>query len=300
MAAGKVEAFGLSLQKSWPAGADDLSRQVRLLRADLCGGEQVEGILRDVQPAQIYHLAGYADAGRSFQEAEAAWTGNLTATRSLYDAILRWGGRPRVLYVSSGAVYGEPRDPARPVDEEAVLRPNSPYAASKAAADLASYQYACSTGLDVIRARPFNHIGPGQSPHYAVANFARQIAAIEHGQQAPVIRVGNLWARRDFTDVRDVVRAYLLLMEHGRKGEAYNIGSGQTVLMQVCLDLLLAFSRVKVLVEADPGLVRKVDTAAIQVDNSVLRRITGWSPRYALEQTLADTLEYWRKLSIVR
>jgi GDP-4-dehydro-6-deoxy-D-mannose reductase len=295
LAQGGMEVAGLSLQTGWPPGADDIRAGIRLFHGDLCISSAVEAILHAVQPIQIYHLAGYADAGRSFTEAEAAWMGNLAATRSLYDAILRWGGRPRVLYVSSGAIYGEPRDVGRPVDEQSVLRPNSPYAASKAAADLASYQYACTAGLDIVRARPFNHIGPGQSPRYAVANFARQIARIEQGLQPPSLRVGNLWAARDMTDVRDVVRAYLALMERGQRGEAYNIGSGQTVTMQTCLDHLVKLSHVEVAVETDHQLVRRVETATIRVDATLLGLATGWTPHYSLEQTLADTLEYWRQ-----
>jgi GDP-4-dehydro-6-deoxy-D-mannose reductase len=295
LAQGGVDVVGLSLQTTWPGGAEDLSPRVCLFHGDLCNSPSLEAILHEVQPAQIYHLAGYADVGRSFSEVELAWTGNLVATRSLYDAVVRWGGRPRILYVSSGAIYGEPQDRRRLVDEQCVLRPNSPYAASKAAADLASYQYACTTGLDIVRARPFNHIGPGQSPRYAAANFARQIAAIERGRQPPCLRVGNLWAERDFTDVRDVVRAYLALMKHGQPGEAYNIGSGRTVTIQACLDHLVQLSQVAVTVEADPQLIRRVETATIRVDNTLLRQATGWIPQYSLEQTLADTLIYWRR-----
>src|SRR5262249_44383000 len=149
-----------------------------------------------------------------------------TATRTLYDAVLRWGGRPRILAVSSGLIYGEPCGTDKVLDEESVLRPCSPYAASKAAADLASYQYAVSDKLDIIRARPFNHFGPRQAPDFAVANFSRQVAEILRGTRPPVLEIGDLSAERDLTDVRDIARAYLLLMEHGRRAEAYNIASG--------------------------------------------------------------------------
>ena len=151
-------------------------------------------MLREAQPEQIYHLAGYANAGRSFAEADAAWAGNLTATRTLYDAVLRWGGGPRILFVGSGLVYGDSGDPAVHRDEQLLLRPTSPYASSKAAADLMSYQYSVNPGLDIVRARPFNHIGPGQQPQYAIPNFARQIVAIERGRMPPVLETGNLVA----------------------------------------------------------------------------------------------------------
>src|SRR5207248_6421611 len=182
-----------------------LAGRLPLVDCDLCNGKHVEAVLRDVRPQAIYHLAGYASAGRSFAEPDAAWTGNLTATRSLYEAIIRWGGRPRILFVGSGQVYGEGGSCEIAQNEEGVLRPSSPYAASKAAADLASYQYSRAPGLDIVRARPFNHVGPRQSADYAIANFARQVAAIARGLQPPVLETGNLESRRDLSDVRDVV-----------------------------------------------------------------------------------------------
>lgn len=294
LARGGVELFGLARQTDRPVEATELDQRVRLFGCDLCDGEAIERILREVQPDHIYHLAGYSDAGRSYQEPDAAWQGNLAATRSLYDAVMRWGVRPRILYVGSGAVYGEPEKPESPVDERSVLRPNSPYAASKAAADLASYQYVCAHGLDIVRTRPFNHVGPGQSARFAVANFARQIAAMEKGLQAPVLRTGNLWTQRDLTDVRDVVHAYLLVMEHGVTGDVYNIASGQTLPMQTFLDRLLTLSRVRVRIETAPELIRKVETAAVRVDTSLIHRVTGWTLKYSLDQMLADTLDYWR------
>ncbi len=286
--------FGLSRQRGWSEADDDLHTRVRLFRLDLSDSEETAAVLQEARPEQIYHLAGYADAGRSFREPEAAWTGNLSATRCLYEAILRWGGQPRVLYVSSGAVYGEPEEPGQSLHEHAVLRPNSPYAASKAAADLASYQYFRAHGLPIIRARPFNHIGPGQPPQYAIANFARQLAAIERGEAPPVLRTGNLWVERDLTDVRDVVRAYIQLMARGTPGMAYNIASGRTQTLQIVLDRLIGMTRARVTIETAPELVRAIETPCIRVDITRLRQTTGWTPAYDLDQTLLDTLNYWR------
>src|SRR5437773_5670392 len=155
---GGVELFGTCRRGQWPVELWHLAERVVLRRCDLCDGPGLEAMLREVQPEQIYHLAGYSDAGRSLHEAEAAWAGNLTGTRCLYDAVLRWGGRPRILYVGSGLVYGDLDDPTGAHDELAPLRPASPYAASKAAADLVGYQYARCAALEVIRVRPFNHI----------------------------------------------------------------------------------------------------------------------------------------------
>ncbi len=286
---------GLARGTAWNDAAADLAQHVELWACDLGDAAAIEAILRRVRPEQVYHLAGYADAGKSFHEPDAAWEGNLTASRCLYAAILHWGGRPRIVHVSSGSVYGEPVDPGQPLDERSELRPNSPYAASKAAADLLAYQVFRTNGLPIIRARPFNHIGPGQSSSYAIASFARQIAAIERGQQPPVLRTGNLWVERDLTDVRDVAEAYRLLMERGKPGEACNVASGQSLPMQTYLDRLLAQSEVRIRIEADAELARKVDAPRVRVDNALLRRTTGWKPQRTLGESLVDTLQYWRQ-----
>src|SRR5262249_16138690 len=162
--------------------------------------------------------------------------------RRLCEAVIRWGGRPRILHVSSGLVYGSQADPERPVDESCPLRPDTPYAASKAAADLACYQYTCAPGLDVVRAPPSHPTpppDPRQGDEFATPHSARQLAAIERGEAPPVLETGNLSAQRDLSDVRDVVRAYLLLADKGRAGEAYNIGSGRSVSMRQVLERML-------------------------------------------------------------
>ncbi len=286
---------GVSRNAAWPDEWRHLQGRVELRECDVCDKEALSAILEEVRPERIYHLAGYAHVGRSFQEPEAAWEGNLTATRGLYEAVARWGGRPRILFVGSGLVYGESEAAARGCTETSLLLPDNPYAASKAAADLASYQYTRHPGLDIIRVRPFNHIGPRQSPQFAVSSFARQLVAIEHGVQAPVLETGNLRPQRDLTDVRDVATAYLLLMERGRTGEVYNVGSGQVHAMQTVLDRLVALSGVRVEVRQKASLVRATDVPVIRANTDKLRRETGWSPRFTLEQTLGDTLAYWRQ-----
>jgi GDP-4-dehydro-6-deoxy-D-mannose reductase len=294
LARGEVELYGLSRSGEAPAVWRGLERRVRLIRCELTDGDAVERLLRDVRPQRIYHLAGYPHVGQSFQEPDAAWAGNLTATRRLYEAVTRWGGRPRILFIGSGLVYGPGATPDEAQDERCLLRPSSPYAASKAAADLVSYQFACNPGLDIVRARPFNHVGPRQSPQFAIPHFAKQLAAVDRGLSPPVLQTGNLSPRRDLTDVRDMVDAYVLLMEKGRTGEAYNVGSGQTVSMQSVVDRLLALSGLRVEVRPSAELVRAAEQAVARADAAKVRRETGWSPRYSLDQTLADTLEYWR------
>ncbi len=263
-----------------------------LFLGELTDTPRVEEIVRSFQPEWLIHLAGYANTGGSFKEPDACWRDNLAATRSLYDAVARTELRPRILFVSTGLIYGDPDEPGQPCDERTTLKPASPYAASKAAADLLSYQYTRNPGLDIVRIRLFNQIGPRQSPDYAVGNFARQIAAIEAGKQPPRIETGDLSAQRDITDVRDTVAAFPLMLEKGIKGEAYNAGRGETYSMQDILDRLLALSKVKV--EVIQKVDRKADTAITRADPRKLSHTTGWSPKIPLDQTLTDILNYWR------
>ena len=292
---GGYTLFGVSRPAVWPLALGNLAGSAELFTVDLTDGPRIEAVIRQTAPDWIIHLAGYANTGRSFQEPDACWRDNLLATRGLYDAIGRSKLRPRILFVSTGLVYGEPDNPDQACDERTTLKPASPYAASKAAADLLSYQYTRKPGLDIIRVRLFNQIGPRQSADYAVANFARQIAAIEVGKQPPVIETGDLSALRDITDIRDTVAAFPLQLVRGKTGEAYNAGCGQTHQMQSLLDRLLALSRVKVEVRQKVEPDRKADTAVTWADTRKLQAATGWTPRIPLDQTLADILEDWRR-----
>jgi GDP-4-dehydro-6-deoxy-D-mannose reductase len=289
------ELHGLCRQATWPESLAHLEDKVRLHPGDLTDATAVASQIQTIVPAQIYHLAGYAHAGQSFRDADAAWNGNLLATRRLYDVIEAWGGKCRILFVGSGLVYGHPDRENHAHDENCQLLPTNPYASSKSAADLMSYQYTRFPGLDIVRARPFNHIGPRQSPQFAVAHFAKQIAAIERGEQAPVLETGNLSAMRDFTDVRDVVRAYMLLMERGESGEVYNIATGVAHSMQEVVDRLLELARCPIKVSPQPRLMRAAEMATVRGDSSKLRAQTEWAPAYSFEQTLQDTLSAWRQ-----
>jgi GDP-4-dehydro-6-deoxy-D-mannose reductase len=293
---GVAEIHGISRRSDWPGEWQHLETRVRLSSCDLADRKSVKALLLQSRPEQIYHLAGYAHAGRSVGEADAAWAGNLDATRNLYEAVAQSSQRARILFVGSGMVYGDSPRKDQPQIESAPLLPASPYAASKAAADLMSYQFTRGSGLDIVRVRPFNHIGPRQSPEYAIAHFAQQIAAIEQGRQPPVLETGNLEPERDLTDVRDMVAAYALLMRNGQTGAVYNAASGRVVSMREVLDHLLKHARVPIEVRQQAGLIRATEHSVACGDAMRLRQEIGWQPRFALEQTLDDTLEYWRSV----
>jgi GDP-4-dehydro-6-deoxy-D-mannose reductase len=227
----------------------------------------------------------------SFEDPEPTYQTNVMGTLHLLDALRRHAPGARALVVSSAEVYG---GLTTPLPESTPLSPASPYAASKAAAEMIAIQHHRAYGLQVVRARSFAHTGPGQTARFAVSAFARQIARIEVARQAPVLAVGNLAARRDFLDVRDVARAYLALLHLGEAGEVYNVCSGRAVALQELLDGLLALARVGIDVEHDPALDRPVDVPELRGDPTRIMAATGWRPEVPLQQTLSDVLTYWR------
>ncbi len=262
--------------------------------ADLTDVPATEEVLRAVRPEWVFHLAGYASPRAAKENPADAWAGNVTATLALYQAIQQSTGRPRILYVSTGLVYGDAAPGNAAFTEDSPLRPNDPYTASKAAADVLSrFQSAC-LGLDVVIVRPLNQIGPRQPDKYAVPTFARQVVEAERKSRQRIEPSGNLNAYRDLTDVRDMVRAYILLMELGRPGEAYNAGSGRTYQMRDVLDRLMVRAGVSVPVEEVVDASQTADNAVSRVDTQKLREATGWQPAISLDQTLADMLADWR------
>jgi GDP-4-dehydro-6-deoxy-D-mannose reductase len=243
----------------------------------------------------VYHLAGQSFPLQSWDDPWDTFEGNVRPQLNLFEAARRSGRQPRLLVASSTEVYGHTAHGApAAVAETAEMRPRNPYAVSKAAQDLFGLQYAVSPGLDVVRARPANHIGPRQDRRFVAPAFASQIAEIEAGLREPVLKVGDLEARRDFTDVRDIVRAYVLLLEHGERGQAYNVGAGRPIPVRALLDGLLAQTRADIRVEVDPGLLRPAETALCFGDPARLRACTGWAPRIPLDQSLRDLLDYER------
>ncbi len=246
-------------------------------------------------PDAIYHLAALTHVGQSWDEPLRVLEVNVIGTAVLLAAARECGTDPRVLVTSSAEVYGAVTDPALlPLDEDSPTAPLTPYAASKLAAEALIDQAFLGHGQHVITVRPFNHIGPGQSPNFAVPALAKRIVEADR-RGAPTIPVGNLSARRDFTDVRDVVRAYRLLIESGDPGGRYNVCSGRDVSIREIADGLLGLAGTTLAFETDPSLVRPVEVPVLRGDPARLAAVTGWKPEIPLEQTLEDVLAYWRE-----
>ncbi len=286
---------GLSSSGRWPSPLPHVASQVRLDPIDLADVDEADlaDLLRRKQPEVIYHLAAQANPQQSVADPRGTWALNLGGALNLLEALKASEVPARVILVGSGVCYGNPAPEHLPVSESCPLRPNNPYSASKAAADLLGIQHHLGHGTAVVMARPFNHAGPRQSESYVLSSFARQVAEIEAGQKE-CIEVGNLEVVRDFTDVRDIVRAYRLLAEHGRPGEIYNIGTGREITLKQMLEMLRKLARVPVDVRIDPARVRPVDQPLLLANAAKLRAETGWEPRYSIEQTLSDMLDVWR------
>lgn len=291
---GDIEVYGVARDEGY--GLDHLDRPVSVVIADLCDPQVVADVLLDVKPHHIYHLAAQAYVPTAWGDPWGTFENNVRPELNILQALVREGLTSRFLVVASNEVYGPVPAGRLPVDESTLLDPNNPYGVSKVAQDLLARQYFLSHRVDVIRARAFNHLGPRQSPLFVAANFARQIAEAEAGLRDPVIRVGNVQAQRDFTDVVDVVRAYALLMEKGRSGEAYNIGSGQPRSVQGLLDAFMAMSTGEIRVESDPARMRPSDVSIIYGDTTKLRTDTGWEPTVPFEESLRRVLAYWREV----
>jgi len=271
-----------------------LDRRVTCLELDLRDREAVRAMLEQVTPDVIFHLAAQAFVPVSWQDPWDTLENNIRAEANILDGLVKLGAKPGVMVVGSNEEYGLVRPDELPLREDSPLRPNSPYAVSKVAQDFLGLSYFLSHGLPVVRVRPFNHIGPRQAEGFVAPAFAKQIALIEAGQQEPVIRVGNLDVQRDFSDVRDVVRAYHLAVTRGQPGQVYNIGSGQPRAVKALLETLLSLSAMPIRVEIDPARMRPSDTPVAYCDASKLRAATGWEPRVPFEQTLRDVLDDWR------
>lgn len=281
----------------WRSRMENISHlrdKVELIEADLKDMTSIQGCLAEVRPDRIFHLAAQSYVPASWKYPAETFAINAIGQVNLFEALRRLKLSPRIQVAGSSEEYGQVFPDEIPMKETNPLRPLSPYAVSKVAQDLLAFQYYMSYGMPIVRTRGFNHTGPRRGEVFVTSAFARQIAEIEKGKREPVIHVGNLKAKRDFSDVRDIVAAYWLSLEKGVPGEVYNIGSGVARSIGELLDSLLSLSPVKVRVEVDPARLRPSDVPILLADSSKFVSLTGWKPRIPFEQTLRDLLDYWR------
>ncbi len=284
-----------TIRQAHPDPRAELAARVRTHQVDLLDRAAVDAVVHEVQPQWVFHLAALSSPAASWDDPAGTIATNAGLEANLLTALVKQKPMPRVVVVGSGDEYGRPAGRARRLDEATPLRPLTPYGVSKVTQDLLALQYHLSHGLPAIRMRPFNHAGPRQAPHFAIASFAQQIARIELGKQPPILKVGNLEARRDFTDVRDIARAYLLAAEKGKPGEVYNVGSGTAPRLRELVALLLTMTRAKITLEVDPTRKHPAEADVYICDARRFARLTGWRPRIGLERTLRDTLDDWRR-----
>jgi len=289
-----VEDFGTRRWRSRTENIDHLGEKIRLVEADLRDYISIRTTLEEVRPDYIFHLAAQSFVPSSWRSPVDTLSTNIEGQTNIFEAVRSLGLDPAIQIACSSEEYGLVHPDETPIKETNPLRPLSPYAVSKVAQDYLAYQYHQSYGIRAIRTRGFNHTGPRRGEVFVTSNFASQLARIEAGLREPKIKVGNLDAVRDFTDVRDTVRAYWLAVTKATPGEVYNIASGTGITIRELLDRLIALCSVPVEIETDPARLRPSDVEILVGDTSKFRQETGWRPAIPFETTLTDTLDYWR------
>ena len=291
-----AEVYGSSRWRSKTENIDRLRGKITLIESDLRDLSSVRALLETSNPDYVIHLAAQSFVGASWQAPAETLSTNIISQVNLLEAIRGLKMSPRFLAIGSSEEYGLVHPDELPIKETNPLRPLSPYAVSKVAQDMMGYQYFKSYGLPIVRTRAFNHEGPRRGDVFVTSSFAKQVAEIEAGDRDPVIFVGDLKPRRDFSDVRDIVRGYWLLLQRGEPGEVYNLCSGRSWSIQQVLDFLLDQSRVKgITVTVDPARLRPSDVMVLEGDATKVRKATSWEPEIPLERTLRDLLGYWRQ-----
>ena len=289
-----AEVHGTVQWRSKTDNIDYFKDSLHLVECDLRDATSTNNVIAKAAPDWIFHLAAQSFVPTSWHAPGETLMTNILCEVNLFEALRVQGLNPRVHIAGSSEEYGLCYDHEMPVTESNPLRPLSPYAVSKVTQDLLGYQYFKSYGIPIIRTRAFNHTGPRRPPNFVASSFAKQIAEIENGHVPPVIKVGNLEAVRDFSDVRDIVKAYWLALEKGEPGEVYNIASGRGWSIQEILDKFLSLTKTKVKIQQDPERFRPSDVPRLLGDSTRFRERTGWQPQIPFDQTLQDLLEYWR------
>ncbi len=291
---GDVELYGITRNVN-PIEEFEFKDRVTWYRGNMRLISFVEDTLSKIKPDKIYHFAAYTLVGKSFDNPQYFFDVNIASQLNLLESIKKLKLNPRILICGSGDEYGLVLPNEIPIKETTPLRPSSPYSVSKITQDFLGYQYAKSYGMNIVISRAFSHTGARSNEYFAPSNFAKQIALIEKGLQPPIIKVGNLEAIRDFTDVGDTAEAYYLLMEKGQASEVYNICSEKGYKIREILDILLSFSKVKINIEQDPSRMRPSDVPILIGDCSKLKKATGWEAKTPIEESLRELLDYWRQ-----
>ena len=290
-----VEVYGIVRWRSRTENIEHLREKINLVEGDIRDYISVKRVLDEVRPDLIFHLAAQSFVPTSWKAPQETLTTNILGQTNIFEAVRELGLSTAIQIAGSSEEYGLVKEDEVPIKETNPLRPLSPYAVSKIAQDFLGYQYFMSYGMRIIRTRGFNHTGPRRGEVFVCSNFAKQIAEIEKGKRPPVIKVGNLEAIRDFTDVRDMVRGYWLAATEGEAGEVYNLCSGRGYRISEVLEMLLSLSKVEVKVEQDPERMRPSDVPVLIGDCTKFREKTGWAPKIPFEKTLEDLLNYWRE-----
>lgn len=291
---GDCEIFGIQRWRSRTENIEHFLDRITLLECDLRDASSTRDTLERVRPDWVFHLAAQSFVPTSWIAPSESLTTNILGQVNLFEAVRRLELKCRIQLACSSEEYGMVYPDEIPIRETNPLRPLSPYAVSKVTQDMLGYQYWMSWQVDSVRTRAFNHEGPRRGPVFVASDFAKQIADIERGRKPPLVQVGNLDAKRDFSDVRDIVRAYWLALEKGEPGEVYNIATGRAWTIREVLDLLLSMTDRKIEVRQDPARLRPSDVPMLLGDATKFVNVTGWQPTIPFEQTLRDMLDYWR------
>jgi GDP-4-dehydro-6-deoxy-D-mannose reductase len=290
-----VKVWGIERWRSNKENVKHIEDKIELIECDIRDASSVEKAIAEIKPEKIFHLAAQSFVPTSWNAPAETLTTNIIGQLNIFEAVRSAKINPSIQIACSSEEYGMVHPNEVPIKETNPLRPLSPYGVSKVGQDMLGYQYSKSYGLKVVRTRGFNHTGPRRGEVFVESNFAQQIARIEKGKQEPTIFVGNLEARRDYTDVRDMVRGYWLATEKCEPGEVFNICQGKDWSIKEVLDILLSYSKIKVSVKQDPERMRPSDVMILLGDNSKFRKASGWKPEIPFETTLLDLLNYWRE-----
>jgi GDP-4-dehydro-6-deoxy-D-mannose reductase len=290
-----VELYGIIRWRSRTENIEHIYDSIKLLECDLRDASSTRDVIEEINPDLVFHLAAQSFVPTSWKAPSESLTTNVIGELNVFEAIRKINLSCRVQIACSSEEYGMVRPEEVPIKESNPLRPLSPYGVSKVGQDMLGYQYYMSYGMDIVRTRGFNHTGPRRAPVFVCSDFAKQLVDIERGVRPPVIKVGNLEARRDFTDVRDMVRGYWLALEKGKAGAVYNICSGTSHRIGDILDSLIEISGVEVEVQQDAKRMRPSDVPLLEGDNSSFVADTGWRSDIPFDETLRDLIEFWRK-----